>query len=472
MQSKARAFLLITALQLCGTVAAHAQARPLPSSAPGAMQPHGILGISEAQLSPGFWVDQLQDADRVVMAPSDIARQNDALLRLDDSVHDLRTLPDTMRRGSIIASIQALSRLPDTPLYDVDGSAVTTDILQSLQASLALDAIPEQTAVRYGLVLKRTALRTFPTDLRVFSAKGETDIDRFQESALFPGTAVAILHESSDGDWLWITSPNYQAWVSKRDIAVGPRAAVLAYAHKTPYRIVTGARVSTVFTREQPALSELQLDMGVRVPLAKVAPDAPVNGQHPYSSWTVELPVRDAAGELAFAPALLQKNQDTSASYLPLTQANLVRQAFKFLGERYGWGHSYNGRDCSGLLSEVYRSMGVALPRNTREQSLSPALKHVTFDDGDSSEARDAAVDALQVGDMIYIPGHAMMMIGRIDGAPYVIHDIHGGSYLDESGTLRAMHLNAVAVTPLLPLHFNQQDSYVDRITSIVRIRP
>jgi hypothetical protein len=29
----------------------------------------------------------------------------------------------------------------------------------------------------------------------VFSTRGDTDIDRFQESALFPGDAVAVLHE-------------------------------------------------------------------------------------------------------------------------------------------------------------------------------------------------------------------------------------------------------------------------------------
>jgi hypothetical protein len=34
------------------------------------------------------------------------------------------------------------------------------------------------------------------------------------------------------------------------------------------------------------------------------------------------------------------------------------------------------------------------------------------------------------------------------------------------------MHLNAVSVTPLTPLMFDRAQSYIDRITSIVRIRP
>ena len=467
-----RPILVAAALLLFSAYLSPASARELHPPSPGTVPPHGVIGMSEAQLSPDFWVERLERADRVVMDVKAIAAQNEKLLRLDSSMNDLHALPETLKKEEIVASISELSTLPDGPLYDVEGKPVPADTLQQLVQSLDLQKIPEKVTTRYGLVLKRTALRRFPTELRVFSRQGDTDIDRFQESALFPGTPVAISHRSRDGKWLWVTSPNYEAWALAENIAIGAKSAVFGYMEKTPYRIVLGAKVDTVYTREQPQLSELQLDMGIRVPLASVAPDAPINGQHPYTSWAVELPVRDANGTLAFAPALLQKNQDTAAAYLPLTRANLIRQAFKFLGERYGWGHSYNGRDCSGFVSEVYRSMGVELPRNTSDQSVSPALNRTVFGKDDGPGPRKAAVDALQVGDLIYIPGHVMMMIGRIDGAPYVIHDTNGGSYLDANGNLRSMHLNAVSVTPLLPLRFNEKNSYVDRITSIVRIRP
>ena len=313
-------------------------------------------------------------------------------------------------------------------------------------------------------------MRAFPTTLRVFSSDDDADIDRFQESALFPGDPVVIVHASADGQWLFVVSPRYAAWVEAKAIAEGDKATVLAHAQRTPYRVVTGAKPRTVFTREEPRLSELQLDMGVRMPLADVAPDKPVNGQHPYASWILDLPVRDAEGRLGFAPALLQKNADSAADYLPLTRANLIRQSFKFLGERYGWGHAYNGRDCSGFVSEVYRSMGVQLPRNTSDQAVSPVFARTHFEAGDSREKRMAAVKALEIGDLIYIPGHVMMYIGKIDGQPYVIHDTNGGSHLGADGQLHSMHLNGVSVTPLLPLRFGKDHDYVDRITNIVKV--
>jgi cell wall-associated NlpC family hydrolase len=212
--------------------------------------------------------------------------------------------------------------------------------------------------------------------------------------------------------------------------------------------------------------------MSARVPLlTDLPPDQPVNGQTPYATYTLQLPLRDADGKLQFTPALLQKNTDSAPDYLPLTSANIIRQAFKFLGERYGWGHGYNGRDCSGFVSDVYRSMGVQMPRNTSKQAISPALTHRAFTAADSREARLRAAHELQVGDLVYIPGHVMMVIGQRNGEPYVIHDVLGMTYRKSDGSMGHVELNAVSVTPLLPNQFNDHQTYVDRMTSIVRIR-
>jgi hypothetical protein len=91
---------------------------------------------------------------------------------------------------------------------------------------------------------------------------------------------------------------------------------------------------------------------------------------------------------LKLVPALLPRSQDTAADYLPLTPRLLLQQAFKFLGERYGWGHDYDTRDCSGFVSEIYRSFGVLLPRNTSAQAVSPALDRLPFTGKDGKAAR------------------------------------------------------------------------------------
>ncbi|HEX7111803.1 MAG TPA: SH3 domain-containing protein [Mizugakiibacter sp.] len=459
----------LRALALClALVCPPLLAREAPAALP--VPPSGVIGVEEAMLTPGFWIARQQDPDRIILSPAEIAAQNARVLREDPSMHDLRALPATLSKAQVAGWIEALSQRPQHPLYDVDGKPVPAATLDRLVDALALDAIPPRQPTRYGLVVQRAALRTFPTDLRVFGSRGDTDIDRFQETAEFPGTPVAIVHASRDGLWLFVLSPRYAAWVRREFVATGSAAEVFGYVDRKPYRVIAGASVHTVYTPERPEVSQLQLDMGTRVPLGADWPaDRPVNGQTAYAAHVLELPYRQADGALAFTPALLQKNADSVSDYLPLTPANLIRQAFKFLGERYGWGHAYDGRDCSGFVSDVYRSMGVDLPRNTSRQAISPALQHRAFTAADDHAARMAAVRQLQVGDLVYIPGHVMMVLGWYQGQPWVIHDTGGISYRD-GGKMRYVKLNAVSVTPLLPLLFERGDSYVDRMTSIVHI--
>ncbi|MGH8086708.1 MAG: NlpC/P60 family protein, partial [Stenotrophomonas sp.] len=281
------------------------------------------------------------------------------------------------------------------------------------------------------------------------------------------------LHESADRQWLFITSERYSAWIETRFVGVGDADTVFGYGGHGPHRVVTGATASTTFTPEEPRVSRLQLDMGVRLPvLADWPVQTPVNGQQAHASHVVQLPVRNEDGSLALVPALIARAEDTAPEYLNLTPRNLLNQAFKFLGERYGWGHSYDTRDCSGFVSEVYRSFGILLPRNTSAQAVSPALDRIAFTAKDDKARRIAAVQQLQLGNLVYIPGHVMMTIGRINGQTWVIHDTAGGSWFGPDGKRVQAHLNGVSVTPLEPMMASDTVSYIDRITNIQRIRP
>ena len=459
------AILIAVAVPLLAACAGSPRAPQIPA--------HGVIGVTDEQLDPQFWIRH-GASTRLVLDETAIAAQNSKLKQLDRSVHDVEALPRTLAMNDVRGWVEKMSERPDDTLYDEQGRAVEESVIDALVANANAAAIPATQQTRFGLVVRRSSLRTFPTHLRVFNEPADgTDIDRFQEDALFAGTPVAIVHESRDGEWWFVVSPLYAAWIPKRDVAQGTADEVFAYAHKEPYVVVTGARARTVFTPERPEVSELQLEMGQRLPLVNDWPaEKPVNGQHSYTSYVIELPMRAADGSLHFTPALLQKNSDVAEDYLPLTRANLIRQSFKFLGERYGWGHSYNSRDCSGFVSEVYRSFGVQLPRNTRDQGVSPALNRIAFTADDDHDKRLAVLREAQVGDLIYIPGHVMMVIGQDGGGPYVIHDTTGITYRDAEGVLSRVHLNGVSVTPLLPLlDGKEQVSRVDRIYSIQRIR-
>ncbi len=457
----------LLALALCaGSALAVTPVDPLP------LPPSGVVGVEDPQLTPEFWIARLADPDAPVLTRGEIAAANARLLRVEPSLHDLSALPESLPRQTVLDWIGGVSRLPREAPFDDGGQRYPQAMSAAWQDALALDRIPARVTPRFGLIVERASLRAFPTELGAFDAPGALDIDRFQETAEFPGTPVAVVHASRDGRWMFVVSPRYAAWTRRESVALGARAEVLAYATRAPFRVITGARAETVYTPEAPQLSRREFDMGTRLPLATgLMPERPVNGQTASAAWTIELPVRLPDGSLALRPALLQKSADSSDGGVPYTRANLIRQAFKFLGERYGWGHAYDGRDCSGFVSEVYASMGIVLPRNTSRQAESPGLAHRRFDRTDSHAARLAAVQAAEVGDLIFLPGHVMLVIGHLHGQPYVIHDVVAMRYRSADGNIADVKLNAVSVTPLLPLLDAQGTSFVDRMTSIVRLR-
>ncbi|MEO6154519.1 MAG: SH3 domain-containing protein [Thermomonas sp.] len=431
----------------------------------------GVPGVGETQLDPAFWIQRQPAANTTLLDASTVAARNADLFARDASMHDLAAMPGTLGRTQVRTWIEGMSSRPTRTLYDMQGKKIPASTLDGLASNLALDAIPASQATRFGLVVARAPLRSFPTLQRVFSSQGDTDIDRWQESAEFPGTPVVIAHASADGQWLFVVSPRYAAWVPAKFIAEGTRKQVLAYStDEAPYRVITGSKPRFVYTPDNSVLSELQLDMGTRLPAVGATHAATIQSQAPAFHWTMRVPIRLDDGSLDFALALLPRTADSHAGPLPLTRANIIGQAFKFLGERYGWGHDYNSRDCSGFVSEVYASMGLILPRNTSAQAISPVFQRNHFENTDERGKRMAAVDALDVGDLIYIPGHVMMFIGRIGDTPYVIHDTNGGTVLDSAGVPHSLKLNGVSVTPLTALQFDAESDYIDRITNIVRV--
>jgi cell wall-associated NlpC family hydrolase len=428
--------------------------------------------VEPPHLTADYWARRATRANALVLDTSAIARQNERLKQTDKSVRDLEQLPTTLSATEVRTWVEAMSSRPERTLYDEQGQELTAQQIDAWLIALNLDGVAPTQAIRYGMVVRRADLRTFPTRARVFSTTEDTDIDRFQENALFPGTPVVIAHASRDGEWWFIVSALYSAWIEKSAVAEGRRDAIFAYAQKSPYLVVTGAKAHTVYTPERSELSGLQLEMGARVPLLPDWPiETPVNGQHPYTAYVVELPYRAPDGSLQFSPALLPKNQEVDSDYLPLTRANILRQGFKFLGERYGWGNSYDARDCSGFVSEVYRSFGVQLPRNSRDQGVSPALNRIELTDADDHEARVKLLRTAQVGDLIYVPGHVMMVIGHENGEPYIIHDTTGINFRRDGGDIERARLNGVSVTPLLPLLLSDGRPMIDRVYSIQRIR-
>jgi gamma-D-glutamyl-L-lysine dipeptidyl-peptidase len=87
---------------------------------------------------------------------------------------------------------------------------------------------------------------------------------------------------------------------------------------------------------------------------------------------------------------------------LPVTRADLVRSAKRFLGLHYLWGGlSAWGYDCSGLTWAVYRTHGITIPRDA---------------DAQFAAGRPVAFAQMLPGDLLFyerpVVGHVAMYVG------------------------------------------------------------
>ncbi|MCF2946798.1 SH3 domain-containing protein [Paraglaciecola aquimarina] len=430
-----------------------------------------VIDVRYEHLEPSYWIEKLNTADNVLMSQKQIQTFNQDLLANNQYVVDPLAVEPSFSKTQLLKKINSVSSQPKSARYYADGRQLTDADFAKYFKNLNKVAVKESNLVQYGMVVSRAIMRAFPTHDRVFNKYMDTDLDRMQETGVFPGDTLAVLHESTDGLWVLAQHYHYLAWVPKQAIAIGDKSAIRAYKNADSFVVVTGGKVETNFVPNQPQVSEIQLDMGTRLPLLdhkKVGNQ--VYGQNPYASYVVELPIRNKNGSLAFKTALIARHHDMHLGYLPMTKRHIIQQAFKFLGERYGWGHDYNGRDCTGFVGEIYKSFGLVMPRNSGQQGAGKYGLNTRFSKADLAPIKMDAVKQLQVGDLIYIPGHVMMAIGDDDGKAYVIHDVKGLGYTQADGSFYKGTLNGVSVTPLLPLSLSKNKSYLDTVYNFKRI--
>ena len=132
------------------------------------------------------------------------------------------------------------------------------------------------------------------------------------------------------------------------------------------------------------------------------------------------MPVREQNGQLGHQYAVVPLGKDVSHGFLDYTRGNVIRQAFKLLGNPYGWGGMNGGRDCSSMTRDIYLCFGFRLPRDASVQAKIPGRGRISLKDLSERE-RTAKLRSMQPGTILQMPGHVMIYLGCQDRRYYVI---------------------------------------------------
>ncbi|NVK26080.1 MAG: SH3 domain-containing protein [Gammaproteobacteria bacterium] len=429
-----------------------------------------LEGMSEQKLQTSHWLQSPTQNKRVILSTEELLKITEQQFAQQRYLKSPLSYPDTLSGQKITSLIEKASTPSKYPRFYPDGTPLTEKEYQPYIDEMALDSVNSQQKVQFAVVVKRAPMRKFPTLDRVLNSGMDYDIDRFQETGAFPGENLAVLHVSRSGEWMFVQNYHYRAWIQSKYVALTSRQTLEQFSKKQhdDFLMVTGDKVFTTFDPYDKSISEVQLDMGVKLPHIshQEFEKFELNRHNPYTGYIVQLPTRTDDGRLQLKPALIARSADVAFEYLPYTEENIITQAFKFLGERYGWGHDFNGRDCTGFVGEIYKTFGLLMPRNSSQQGVAEYGQNQTFEKGTAVSEKLPYYNQLKVGDLLYLPGHVAMFLGYSNGQPYIIHDVHGLGYENSQGEKVSGILNGVSITPLLPFK-----SYLKSIYNIKSIR-
>jgi len=285
------------------------------------------------------------------------------------------------------------------------------------------------------------------------------------------GSPVAILHQSKNGKWYYIQSVIYKGWVKTKNVALAKnKKDVFDYVNSDKFLMVTESRIETEPNPFIKKISNILFQMGDKIPLiefGKIPESIPIGNLHAQSAegcYVVKIPIKDEDGYLQFKLALIARSNELCEGYLPYTRGNIIRQAFKLLGERYGWNGMLIRRDCSQFIMNIYRTMNIIIPSYTKMQEEGAAGKSIKF--SGSIEDRENILNQLKPGDPLHLNGHVVMYLGKAANNHYIIHSGAGYGIKNEDGSVKPVTVHGVFITEVHQLLMSGEKSYLEAFTT------
>lgn len=412
------------------------------------------------------------------------------------NIDDLRVFPQNLREYlpdlhsnvSVISTEESLRLMKDyeESLYSPWGGGVETELHKNwgvqnvigkcwgsnllpltcyikdrLRADADMSSFPSMD--RRAIVVRNTAARFLPLSEPVFndpSTAGEGyPFDILQNSLYWAGTPVRVLHANLAGDWLLCDSGLVPGWVSIYDLAFMDDDSISQYK--------TGRYCSIV--RDNVSVRSSDGDFFLKGEIGSVFP---VRGMSSGGVIPLVIPMRAYDGSVVFVNGLVSEEDGV---VMPLTPDlnSLAEIAERMVGNPYGWGGLYEGRDCSSTLKDLYAPFGVWLPRDSGPQSKMDG--YVDLESLSPEEKlRAIAERAVPFRTIIGMTGHVVLFVGLWKGVPAVFHNTWGVRLLGEtSDTSGRLILGRTIVSSLRPGQERSDvdpDWFLNRVKTMVQV--
>ncbi len=406
--------------------------------------------VSEEMLSYDYWLKDAEDPDELLADAGTINRLNASFMACKNSyMNDLASEGGTFDGAAANlarwkSALSELSGYLDGAHFDSGDHTVSGQYVMGILNNLEDPSASEEQEIRYGICVKRSDVKAYPTEFILADDPGDSDFDNVHISGIRVGEPVTVYGLSADGKYYFCHTSCVYGWIPSEDIAICRSRDQWLKAWQFPadrVMVVTESRFTLEQSNTSPELSGLMLTMGTVLEKAETSgEEKTISNRSLYYNHPVWVPIRNEEGMYERRKALVSVHHGVSDGFLPLTTENILKCAYASLGDAYGWGGMLGANDCSGYVRDVYKCFGLELPRNTTWQSAMPALKY----DLSVAEEEDkkALFDILPPGTIFFFKGHEMIYLGHEDGRYYVINS--SSSMMEPEGEEKARIRNVI----------------------------
>ena len=295
------------------------------------------------------------------------------------------------------------------PIYRAKGSVISSKVYKKWIANADYNNVDSK---KYkAITIRRTNVKALPTSSPFFRDPKKTGegfpFDYNQNSALHINIPLYISHFSKDKRWAFVRASYAFGWVKVEDLALVNNDFIKTFKNDN-YAMIIKDNLRLYDDKRKISI----VKVGALFPFSK-------NGkQYLVAS-------RDKKGRAHIEKVFVRKKSFIAKKPLPFTPKNVSLLAKEFYGEPYGWGGSYECRDCSATTRDFLGAFGIFLRRNSSKQVKDGSNINIK---GLSKAKKKKKIikDAEPFRSLLHVPGHIVLYMGQYKGEPVIMHTYWG----------------------------------------------
>lgn len=420
-------------------------------------------GVDNGMLNANYWLNEWERNTLLMDLPQIDALNKKNYAFAPTNLTELYFVPEVFDGDALKQSLGSFKS--PAKLY-LNGQPVPETFYDAIRKNINAAVTAPAMQMQYGVIVNRTVIKDLPYSEMLSDDPTDPEWDNLVSAALFINDPVLCYFTTGDGKFTYIKSEMCNGWIPSTDVAVcADKNNWFAATHPAAFLVVTGDEILTEDSTADANHSAVRLSMGNKLEL--MTTPGVVDNRMSWYNYVVALPERDANGNYVKTTALIPVSRDVHVGYLPMTPQNILTQAFKSLGNRYGWGGSLNSQDCSSYVREVYSCFGLTLPRNTTWQAQ---MRCRVIDVASMSPVEKEEYFRLNcpAGAIVQFPGHEMIYLGESNGDYYTINDVSSIAADIGNNKLSTLRTRSVVVNGMKSTLRKNGSSWLDNVNRVI----